>query len=150
MWFTAAYMVAAIIGSVVRGNREFVFYIVVMFCLFALVSYVHWRVRLLAATLWALTLWGFAHMAGGLVPVPESWPINGESRVLYSLWIIPGRLKFDQIVHAYGFGVTTWVCCASDCQNGYAANANTGKSYDPISWLKNGPSVNATLCCICI
>ena len=30
--------------------------------------------------------------------------------MLYSLWIFPGLLKYDQIVHAYGFGVTTWIC----------------------------------------
>ncbi len=31
-------------------------------------------------------------------------------RVLYSWWIIPGFLKFDHLVHAYGFGVTTFLC----------------------------------------
>jgi hypothetical protein len=30
--------------------------------------------------------------------------------VLYSWWLIPDHLKYDQIVHAYGFGVATWVC----------------------------------------
>jgi hypothetical protein len=49
-------------------------------------------------------------MAGGLVAVPENWPINGDMRVLYSLWIIPDYLKYDHIVHAFGFGVTTWLC----------------------------------------
>ena len=27
-----------------------------------------------------------------------------------SLWLIPGRLKYDQVVHAYGFGLSTWLC----------------------------------------
>jgi hypothetical protein len=49
-------------------------------------------------------------MAGGLIRVPASWPIDGTIRVLYSWWIVPHRLKYDQVVHAYGFGVTTWVC----------------------------------------
>jgi hypothetical protein len=49
-------------------------------------------------------------MAGGLIAVPESWPINGEHRVLYSLWLIPDVLKYDHVVHAYGFGVTTLAC----------------------------------------
>ena len=48
-------------------------------------------------------------MAGGLVVVPESWPVMGTNRVLYSLWLVPDRLKYDHVVHAYGFGVTTWV-----------------------------------------
>jgi hypothetical protein len=49
-------------------------------------------------------------MAGGLCPLPAGWPYNGDHAVLYSLWLIPERLKYDQIVHAYGFGVTTWLC----------------------------------------
>ena len=24
--------------------------------------------------------------------------------------LIPGRLKYDRVVHAFGFGATTWVC----------------------------------------
>ena len=42
--------------------------------------------------------------------VPEGWPVISDSRVLYTLWLVPERLKYDHIVHAYGFGVTTWVC----------------------------------------
>jgi hypothetical protein len=49
------------------------------------------------------------HLAGGLVAVPADWPISG-SRVLYSWWVIPKFLKFDNLVHTYGFGVTTWIC----------------------------------------
>ena len=54
-------------------------------------------------------LWGFLHMAGGLLTVPAGWPAQEESRVLYTLRLIPGRLKYDHVVHAYGFGTTTWV-----------------------------------------
>jgi hypothetical protein len=50
-------------------------------------------------------------MAGGLCPLPAGWPYNGDQAVLYSLWLDYLRtLKYDQIVHAYGFGVTTWLC----------------------------------------
>jgi hypothetical protein len=49
-------------------------------------------------------------MAGGLLAVPAHWPVNMETPVLYNLWLIPGWLKFDQLVHVYGFGITTWVC----------------------------------------
>lgn len=108
--FNAAYMAAAVTGSVVQGNREFIFYIVVMLVLIAVMSVVHRRVRLTTPLLWAFSLWGLAHMAGGLCPLPAGWPYNGDQAVLYSLWLIPERLKYDQIVHAYGFGVTTWLC----------------------------------------
>ena len=108
--FTLAYLVAAVIGALATGNSEFILYIGIMAVLIGVIAFVHYRVNLMLATLWALTGWGAAHMAGGLVPVPESWPINGDIRVLYSLWLIPERLKYDQVLHAYGFGVTTWVC----------------------------------------
>lgn len=108
--FTAAYMVAAVAGAVSQGNREFVFYLVVMGGLIAVVTLVHFRVRLTRGLLWAFSVWGLLHMAGGLCPLPSGWPYNGEHEVLYSLWLVPDRLKYDQVVHAYGFGITTWVC----------------------------------------
>ena len=52
-------------------------------------------------------------MAGGLVRVPASWPTAGDQPVLYNLWLLPDALKFDQIVHAYGFGLVTWICWQS-------------------------------------
>ena len=30
--------------------------------------------------------------------------------MLYNLWLLPNFLKYDQLVHVYGFGVTTWLC----------------------------------------
>lgn len=108
--FTAAYILAASAAAVWSGNREFVFYIAVMLLLAAAVYLIDRRIRFSPLVLWGLSLWGLAHMAGGLVPVPASWPISGDIRVLYSWWIIPGYLKYDHVVHAYGFGVTTWVC----------------------------------------
>jgi len=108
--FTVAYMILSIGASLMAGNTEFVFYIVVMLVLISLVMMVHLRVGLSSGLLWALSIWGLLHMAGGLVPVPESWNYDGENAVLYSLWLIPERLKYDQLVHAYGFGITTLVC----------------------------------------
>ena len=108
--FTAAYMVAAVAGSMMQGNTEFIFYIVVMVVLISVMTLVHKSVGLTTGLLWALSVWGLAHMAGGLIRLPAGWPYNGENPVLYSWWIIPQKLKYDQIVHAYGFGITTWLC----------------------------------------
>ncbi len=102
-------MVALII-ALLGGNLEFLFYIVVMIVLMGTVWIVHRSVTLSSGVLWGLSVWGLAHMAGGLLVVPPDWPVNAQSRVLYSLWLIPGRLKYDHVVHAYGFGMTTWVC----------------------------------------
>jgi Predicted membrane protein (DUF2238) len=108
--FTFGYLAIALTAGLRAGNSEFLFYIGVMLVLIGVVAAVNRAVELTTGTLWALSLWGLAHMAGGLVVVPSGWPVNAESRVLYSLWLIPGRMKYDQVVHAYGFGVTTWVC----------------------------------------
>jgi uncharacterized membrane protein YjdF len=108
--FSALYTLTAGFVTARNSNAEFLIYIGVMLVLMALVAWLHSRIRLTPLSLWALSLWGLLHMAGGLVPVPEEWPIEGDIRVLYSWWLIPRRLKYDHVVHAYGFGVTTWVC----------------------------------------
>lgn len=113
--FTAAYLLAAVVGASVTGNREFVFYLVVMAILIAVVFGVHRRIHIPNALLWALSIWGLLHMAGGLLPIPSHWPHEPPNAVLYSWWVIPQRLKYDQFVHAYGFGVTTWLCYHGLC-----------------------------------
>lgn len=110
MLFTGAYLLPAIVAAVWTRNGEFVFYSVVMAIQAVLVVVTHRHCAFTRPVLWGLSLWGLAHMVGGLVPVPESWPINGPIRVVYSWWIIPNRLKYDQVVHAFGFGVMTFVC----------------------------------------
>ncbi|SFI70469.1 hypothetical protein [Planctomicrobium piriforme] len=108
---TAAYVAPALFFSWNGGNNEFIMYAAVLVAMGACVLVLHRQARLHPAALWGLSLWGFAHMCGGLVAIPESWPVNpGEPHVLYNWWIIPGWLKYDQLVHASGFGLTTWIC----------------------------------------
>lgn len=90
--------------AVATGGNEFLFYIAVVAVLMVVVTLIHRRYPLSLAMLWALWIWAALHMAGGLVPMAE------PTGVLYNWWLIPERLKFDQVVHAYGFGVTAWVC----------------------------------------
>ncbi len=106
---TVLYVAAACALAFLQGNTEFLFYIVVMALLAAAIYAVHRRVGISAGLLWCLSAWGLLHMAGGLLAVPESWPTHGEP-VLYNLWLIPGLLKYDQLTHAFGFGITTWLC----------------------------------------
>ena len=107
--FTATYMLVALLAAMWRRNPEFVFYLVIMCILIGATALVHFRIRLPIGALWGLSLWGLAHMAGGLVAVPSSWPSHGDSSVLYNVWLVPGMLKYDQLVHAYGFGLMTWI-----------------------------------------
>lgn len=110
VWVTFAYMLVSLIAAIRLKNPEFVFYLLVMGVLIAVVFCVHVKMKLHIAALWGLSVWGLAHMAGGLMPIPNSWPIKGESFVLYNLWLVPGLLKYDQLVHAFGFGLITWIC----------------------------------------
>ena len=101
--FTLLYVLASAPYAYASKNSEFIFYIGVLVLLIGLVGWVHRKVHLHIACLWMLSAWGLAHMAGGLVHVSD------EVGVLYSLWLIPDLLKYDQLVHAFGFGVSTWV-----------------------------------------
>jgi len=108
--FTAVYLAVATPVALDSRNYEFLVYIGAVLAIVPVVAVVHLRMRLSRGLLWALSFWGLLHMLGGLVSVPEGWPTQGRFRVLYSLWLIEGRLKFDHLVHAYGFGTTTWLC----------------------------------------
>lgn len=110
VFFTLAYLLPAIAAAVWTRNGEFFFYCVVMVVLAAIVIFVHRSCDFSQPVLWGLSVWGAAHMVGGLVPIPESWPNHGPNHVVYSWWLIPNYLKYDQVVHAFGFGVATFVC----------------------------------------
>jgi putative membrane protein len=107
--FTFAYVIAFSAWFILGGNYEFVVYLVTMLLLIVLVGRSLRSAEYPSTMLWALSLWGLMHMAGGGVPVGDT--------VLYNLQVIPlgppdGEwtfLKYDQLVHAYGFGVTAWV-----------------------------------------
>ena len=106
--FTAAYLAIATPYAVAAQNTEFLFYIGIVIILAGVIVLLHRRVNLSQAALLLLSAWGLLHMLGGLLRVPPELTNNG-SGVLYSLWIIPQYLKYDHVVHAYGFGVAAWV-----------------------------------------
>jgi len=108
--FTALYMAGAVATAIANGNREFVTYIGVMLVLIPCLFAVHRRIGLPTAMLWAFSFWGLLHMAGGLVPIPSDWAKDSGQQVLYSWWLVDDRLKYDQVIHAYGFGLTTALC----------------------------------------
>ncbi len=108
--FTGAYLVAAAVWIVVAGNYEFLAYIAILLLLAGVVWVVHRRIDLPRALIACLSAWGALHMAGGLVPLPADWPVGDGPAVLYNWHIAGPYFKYDQVVHAFGFGVTTWLC----------------------------------------
>jgi putative membrane protein len=107
--FTIVYVFAFSIWFLASGNYEFVVYVATMLILIGLVGRSLRSAEYPAPMLWALSIWGLLHMAGGGVPVGDT--------VLYGVQVLPltpengemTLLKYDQIVHAYGFGTTAWV-----------------------------------------
>lgn len=106
--FTSAYLLGATIQSVRQGDAEFFLYAFVVLLLGLMTLSLHQHFRFPTALLWCLSIWGLMHLLGGLLHIPETWPRQGVNSVLYNAWIIPGFIRYDNIVHAYGFSLLTW------------------------------------------
>jgi hypothetical protein len=111
-WPIAAFVAAYLVGfgglAITQGNREFVFYLVVMLVLIGMTYAVHLRVVFSAGVLWLLAVWGLLHLMGGTVPVPPELTDGGDAKaVLYSLRLADGLPRYDQATHAFGFFVAT-------------------------------------------
>lgn len=94
-----AYFTFVALGN---ANYEFVMYAGVVLVLFGWILYKQEAVQFDRTILWGLTGWGLMHMAGG------NLKINGE--ILYDLQLIPKYLRYDQLVHGFGFAIATLVC----------------------------------------
>lgn len=86
-----------------QGNGEFMIYIGVIVGYLALILATRRRVHYPAGLLWGFLLWALLHMLGGSVYL-------GQTR-LYELILVPLSqrlpiLRYDQAVHAFGFGLT--------------------------------------------
>jgi len=89
-----------------KANYEFILYIAVIMFFLLLIGYSTKYVDYPKPVLWGLTIWSIMHMSGGGIPVGEG--------VLYGLILLPISetyeiLKYDQLVHAFGFGIATLV-----------------------------------------
>ncbi len=106
--FTAAYVGIFFVYFLAIGNFEFIWYVLTLVGLAVLVALTRRTAALPAEILWALSVWGLVHMAGGGIHVGDG--------VLYNYIVLPvtadgeiSILKFDQLVHFYGFAVTAWL-----------------------------------------
>jgi uncharacterized membrane protein YjdF len=87
-----------------RINYEFIIYVGVIIVCLALISLTFFKVRYSIPTLIGLTVWSLMHLAGGSVH------INGT--LLYEIILVPLSqkypiLRYDQVVHTWGFAVAT-------------------------------------------
>ncbi len=103
----AAAMVPFAVKLSRQWNPEFVFYSAVLLVEAAVVVWMDSRVRFSWTVLGALGLWAVLHMAGGTTPIPESVTEPGRPATLYNLRVHSSWPKYDQVVHAFGFGAAT-------------------------------------------
>ena len=101
LYTNIAYLTIFALYALIQKNYEFIFYISIVLFFIILIFIKNKKLKLTPGVLWGLSFWGLIHMMGGNIPV------NGS--VLYNLQLIPVVLKYDQFVHAFGFGVTTVV-----------------------------------------
>ncbi|MEQ1849835.1 MAG: hypothetical protein ABL890_04570 [Candidatus Peribacteraceae bacterium] len=94
-----------------QQNVEFLLYVFVLVFLAFMVFGIDRHAHFSKGLLWCLVLWGLVHMLGGLVMISDSLPAQTEGgrRILYTLWLIPDVLKYDQAVHAYGYAICMWL-----------------------------------------
>ena len=106
--FVGAYLVGFTAFGLATGAPLAVPYFFVVAALALVVGVLDDRFDLGSPVLWSLAVWGAAHMAGGVVSTgtdPE-----GEREVLYGLRIGIDWVRYDRLVHAFGFGAATAAC----------------------------------------
>jgi predicted membrane protein DUF2238 len=100
--FAGAYLIGWSIYGFAVGADATVAYLLTVLVVIALVMLLDQRVGFSPWILWALAAWGFAHLAGGLVPFGDG--------VLYNAELAGTVIHYDRVVHAIGFGVASIAC----------------------------------------
>lgn len=109
LYFSLLYVIGFGTYYVSIRDFEFLWYVAVLVFFFILIFATLKRSEFSPTILWGLSLWGLLHMAGGGVAIGD--------HVLYAQKLLPiiddgGEfviLKYDQLVHFFGFGVATLV-----------------------------------------
>jgi uncharacterized membrane protein YjdF len=101
--FTLSYLAVFLTVGLAIGIDVAVPYVVLIVFLIVVVCRLEQRFQLGAGVLWGLSVWGIAHLAGGVIPI-------GGDRTLYNAVLGVELLHFDRLVHAFGFGFATLAC----------------------------------------
>lgn len=101
--FTTAYLAVFLVYGLAVSSDVVVPYIVLIVGLVVLVCRLERQSSLGIGVMWGLAVWGCAHLAGGVIP------LDGD-RTLYNAIVGIDLIRFDRLVHAFGFGYATLVC----------------------------------------
>ncbi|OGG42093.1 hypothetical protein A2837_00070 [Candidatus Kaiserbacteria bacterium RIFCSPHIGHO2_01_FULL_46_22] len=103
--FTGLYLLLGGVFFVQNLNFEFIAYVAVLLAIFGGVLWIQKSAGFPSWLLWLLSLWGLMHILGGSVPTQDG--VLFAYRI-YPLLDLGGEfyiLKYDQVVHAYLYGV---------------------------------------------
>lgn len=103
--FKAVYVTAFIGFGMLRGDGRVWSYIFVVTVLLVTVAMIHGIARFSRPVVWALSICGALHMAGGILPSPQP-----DAAILYETWLVDGLVKYDQLVHFLGTAAITVAC----------------------------------------
>jgi hypothetical protein len=102
LWFTIGYLAIFTILAIINKNYEFLYYTFILSALILIIVLYHKKIHLSKSILFGLTILGVMHIFGGNIHILGTR--------LYDIWLIqPNILKYDNIVHAFGIFVTTFV-----------------------------------------
>ena len=106
--FNLAYLLPFTLNYLIIDNPEFLFYILILVVLILSVALAHRRFTLPIPLLWALSAWGFMHMAGGGLIINS---IKLYDMELLPIWVTDDFyvLTFDQFVHLYLYFVMVFL-----------------------------------------
>lgn len=100
-WFTLGYVILFTILAIIKKNYEFLYYTAVMSVLIFIIVLYYKKIHLTKTILLGLTILGVMHVCGGNIH------ISGIR--LYDFWLIPNIFKYDNLVHAFGIFIATFV-----------------------------------------
>jgi hypothetical protein len=93
------YLVTFTVFGMATDRGQTVTYLLQLAVTFAVIAAIHERVVFSGPVLWALAVWGLLHAAGGILYVGDG--------VLYRFEPLPVLPRYDQVIHAFGFGAAT-------------------------------------------
>jgi hypothetical protein len=107
--FTLLYLIPFTVYFLSTGKGEFIWYSIIVVALFFLVFLTLKKSQFNKGIIWGLSFWALIHLAGGGIKVGAG--------VLYGYVLLPfynggGEmilLKYDQVVHAFGFGLCAYI-----------------------------------------
>ncbi len=115
VYMTVIYLLGFIAASLYLESYNSLYYIAIQSIFTVIIYIAHKRIQYALPLLWSLSLWGLLNLAGQIIPLPAEVPTKDSTQTLGELWLVREIFIYDNLVHFYGFAVTTWVSWQTLC-----------------------------------